>query len=81
MDGTVEIRRERPDQAEVVVLLEALDRCLDSLDAPEAGQIETGRDQTEAVRSYQRCGRQRRGPFAGDADNGRSLFLPKRIAP
>jgi putative acetyltransferase len=43
--------------------------------------LETGRDQTEAVRLYQRCGYQPRGPFGGYDDNGLSLFLEKRLAP
>lgn len=43
--------------------------------------LETGRDQTEAVRLYRRCGYQPRGPFAGYDDNGLSLFLEKRLAP
>jgi putative acetyltransferase len=43
--------------------------------------LETGRDQTEAVRLYQRCGYQARGPFGGYDDNGLSLFLEKRLLP
>lgn len=43
--------------------------------------LETGRDQTEAVRLYQRYGYQPRGPFGGYDDNGLSLFLEKRLAP
>jgi putative acetyltransferase len=42
--------------------------------------LETGRDQREAVRLYERCGYQRRGPFAGYADNGLSLFYAKALA-
>jgi putative acetyltransferase len=42
--------------------------------------LETGRDQREAVRLYERCGYQRRGPFAGYADNGLSLFFAKALA-
>jgi putative acetyltransferase len=41
--------------------------------------LETGRDQHEAVRLYQRCGYQVRGPFGGYPDNGLSLFLEKRL--
>jgi len=44
------------------------------------GLLETGRDQREAVRLYERCGYRRRGPFAGYADNGLSLFYAKAIA-
>ncbi|MBP6335996.1 MAG: GNAT family N-acetyltransferase [Vitreoscilla sp.] len=43
--------------------------------------LETGRDQTEAVRLYQRRGYQTRGPFGGYDDNGLSLFLEKRLVP
>jgi putative acetyltransferase len=42
--------------------------------------LETGRDQREAVRLYERSGYQRRGPFAGYADNGLSLFYAKALA-
>jgi putative acetyltransferase len=42
--------------------------------------LETGRDQREAVQLYERCGYQRRGPFAGYADNGLSLFFAKALA-
>jgi putative acetyltransferase len=41
--------------------------------------LETGQDQCEAVRLYERCGYQRRGPFAGYADNGLSLFYAKAL--
>jgi len=39
--------------------------------------LETGRDQREAVRLYERCGYTRRGAFGGYADNGLSLFYAK----
>ena len=42
--------------------------------------LETGRDQREAVRLYERCGYRRRGPFGGYPDNGLSLFLAKTLA-
>ncbi len=42
--------------------------------------LETGRDQREAVHLYERCGYQRRGPFAGYADDGLSLFFAKALA-
>jgi putative acetyltransferase len=41
--------------------------------------LETGRDQTEAVRLYERCGYVRRGAFGGYPDNGLSLFLTKTL--
>lgn len=43
--------------------------------------LETGSDQHEAVRLYERCGYTRRGPFGGYPDNGLSLFLHRRLAP
>lgn len=43
--------------------------------------LETGGDQTEAVRLYERSGYVRRGPFCGYPDNGLSLFYAKRLAP
>jgi putative acetyltransferase len=43
--------------------------------------LETGRDQLEAVRLYQRCGYVQRGPFGGYPDNGLSLFFEKRLLP
>lgn len=43
--------------------------------------LETGRDQHEAVRLYERCGYARRGPFGGYADNGLSLFFNKSLLP
>jgi putative acetyltransferase len=42
--------------------------------------LETGRDQHEAVRLYERAGYRRRDAFAGYPDNGLSLFLQKRLA-
>jgi putative acetyltransferase len=41
--------------------------------------LETGREQREAVRLYERCGYTRRGPFGGYLDNGLSLFFEKRL--
>jgi putative acetyltransferase len=41
--------------------------------------LETGRDQTEAVRLYERAGYARREPFAGYPDNGLSLFMGKTL--
>ena len=42
--------------------------------------LETGRDQREAVRLYERCGYRPRGPFGGYPDNGLSVFYGKQIA-
>lgn len=41
--------------------------------------LETGRDQHEAVRLYERCGYALRGAFGGYPDNGLSLFYEKRL--
>ena len=41
--------------------------------------LETGEDQVEAVRLYERCGYARRGAFGGYPDNGLSLFYEKRL--
>ncbi|MDP1533933.1 MAG: GNAT family N-acetyltransferase [Rubrivivax sp.] len=41
--------------------------------------LETGRDQTEAVRLYERCGYVPRGPFGGYPDNGLSVFYAKAL--
>lgn len=43
--------------------------------------LETGSEQTVAVRLYRRCGYQPRVAFAGYPDNGLSLFLEKRLGP
>ena len=42
--------------------------------------LETGRDQREAVRLYERCGYVRRAAFGGYPDNGLSLFMTKTLA-
>jgi putative acetyltransferase len=42
--------------------------------------LETGEDQREAVRLYQRCGYQRRPAFAGYPDNGLSVFMQKDLS-
>jgi putative acetyltransferase len=42
--------------------------------------LETGRDQREAVRLYERCGYTRRGSFGGYPDNGLSLFMSKALS-
>lgn len=41
--------------------------------------LETGRDQTEALALYRRCGYVLRGPFGGYPDNGLSVFLAKAL--
>lgn len=41
--------------------------------------LETGALQTGAVRLYERCGYRRRSAFGGYPDNGKSLFLEKRL--
>lgn len=41
--------------------------------------LETGRDQREAVRLYERCGYTARGPFGGYPDNALSVFYAKAI--
>jgi putative acetyltransferase len=42
--------------------------------------LETGADQVEAVRLYERAGYARRAAFAGYPDNGLSLFFAKALA-
>jgi putative acetyltransferase len=160
MSSPVVIRPERPDQAEVVALLDALDAYLSTLYPPEANHIlgvqallspeirffvarrdgvavgtgavrampgepdtdgerygeikrmyvapehrgrriaerlvqtledelrgqglrraflETGRDQREAVRLYERCGYARCAAFGGYPDNGLSVFMAKPL--
>lgn len=41
--------------------------------------LETGKDQHEAVRLYQRCGYAPRAAFGGYPDNGLSVFYEKRL--
>jgi putative acetyltransferase len=41
--------------------------------------LETGRDQAEAVKLYERAGYAPRGPFGGYPDNGLSLFMAKAL--
>jgi len=41
--------------------------------------LETGRDQADAVRLYERCGYQLRAAFGGYPDNGLSAFYGKRL--
>lgn len=60
-------------------------RLIETLEAALCAQgvsfalLETGRDQREAVRLYERSGYARRGPFGGYPDNGLSLFMQKRL--
>ncbi len=42
--------------------------------------LETGRDQVEAVRLYERAGYSRSAPFGGYPDNGLSLFFAKELS-
>ncbi len=42
--------------------------------------LETGSDQREAVRLYERCGYTRRGAFGGYPDNGLSVFMSKALS-
>ena len=61
-------------------------RLLQAVEAGMRGEglaqalLETGADQSEAVRLYQRAGYVRRGPFGGYPDNGLSLFYGKALA-
>ena len=52
-------------------------------DLRDSGQalalLETGSDQAEAVRLYQRAGYTQRGPFGGYPDNGLSVFYGKSL--
>jgi putative acetyltransferase len=41
--------------------------------------LETGRDQTEAVKRYESAGYRLRAPFGGYPDNGLSLFMGKSL--
>ena len=59
-------------------LLRALEDMLLAQDVGLA-LLETGRDQIEAVRLYERCGYQRRSAFGGYPDNGLSAFYGKRL--
>jgi putative acetyltransferase len=59
-------------------LLSVLEQSLRD-DGIRLARLETGRDQTAAVRLYERCGYRQRGPFGGYPDNGLSLFLEKSL--
>ena len=61
-----------------VQLLQAIEN-----DLRDSGQtlalLETGSDQAEAVRLYQRAGYTQRGPLGGYPDNGLSVFYGKSL--
>lgn len=59
-------------------LLSALEAQLRS-QGYTAALLETGREQTAAVRLYERCGYRERGPFGGYPDNGLSVFYGKPL--
>lgn len=59
-------------------LLQALEAQLRSEGIAQA-RLETGRDQAEALRLYERCGYTRCAPFGGYPDNGLSVFLGKAL--
>jgi putative acetyltransferase len=61
-------------------LIEALEDAL-RREGITLALLETGRDQREAVRLYERCGYAPCGPFGGYPDNGLSLFMSKRVEP
>jgi putative acetyltransferase len=61
-----------------VRLLQALEASLRE-DGIALALLETGRDQIEAVRLYERCGYARRAAFGGYPDNGLSVFYGKRL--
>lgn len=48
-------------------------------DGLKLATLETGRDQLEAIRLYERTGYRRRGPFGGYPDNGLSFFYEKQL--
>lgn len=59
-------------------LLESLERqMLD--DGLDLALLETGRDQREAIRLYERAGYRPRGPFGGYPDNGLSAFYGRTL--
>jgi putative acetyltransferase len=61
-----------------VALLDALESELRAAGLALA-LLETGRDQVEAVRLYERRGYRQRAAFAGYPDNGLSLFMEKAL--
>ena len=69
------IRPQRADHPQVVAALEATMHR----QGVTLAWLETGGDQLEAIRLYERCGYKRRGPFGGYPDSGLSLFFEKRL--
>ena len=59
-------------------MLEVLEGDLRSRDYRLA-MLETGPEQSEAVRLYERCGYRRRGPFGLYPDNGLSVYYAKTL--
>ena len=59
-------------------ILQALEERLKA-DGLNLALLETGRDQHEAVRLYERCGYALRAAFGGYPDNGLSLFYQKQL--
>lgn len=59
-------------------LLAAVEDAIRTESLPLA-RLETGRDQREAVRLYERHGYARCAPFGGYPDNGLSLFFEKAL--
>jgi putative acetyltransferase len=70
------VLRGRGCAARMITVLEDEARTLGCLQAV----LETGRDQHEAVRLYERCGYTLCPPFGGYPDNGLSLFMAKPLA-
>lgn len=60
-------------------LLSSLEQAARAAGLPQA-LLETGRDQHEAVRLYERSGYRLHGPFGGYPDNGLSVFYRKALA-
>ena len=60
-------------------LLAALEALLRS-EGLKLALLETGAEQTQAVRLYERCGYVRRAAYGGYPDNGLSLFYAKVLA-
>ena len=61
-----------------VAMIETLEATLRE-EGVSLALLETGRDQAEAVRLYERAGYAPRGAFGGYPDNGLSVFYGKRL--
>ena len=61
-----------------VQLLQAIEQDLRET-GHRLAMLETGSDQTEALRLYQRAGYTLRGPFGAYPDNGLSVFFGKAL--